>query len=90
MVANHRVANQMTRRLVKNVTTENVQIVLVNMKMCVKLRSKMFSSCIGWNELILGNLTSVDRWCNILTNKREITSDAKGVPALTTSGGFGQ
>ena len=29
-------------------------------------------------------------WCNILTNKREITSDATGVTAPTTSGGFGQ
>ena len=28
--------------------------------------------------------------CNILTNKREITSDATGVTAPTTSGGFGQ
>ena len=28
--------------------------------------------------------------CNILNNKREITSDAIGVTALTTSGGFGQ
>ena len=28
--------------------------------------------------------------CNILTNKREITSDATGVKAPTTSGGFGQ
>ena len=29
-------------------------------------------------------------YCNILTNKREITSDATGVTAPTTSGGFGQ
>ena len=29
-------------------------------------------------------------YCNILTNKREITSDATGVMAPTTSGGFGQ
>ena len=28
--------------------------------------------------------------CNILTSKREITSDATGVTAPTTSGGFGQ
>ena len=28
--------------------------------------------------------------CNILTNKREITSDATGVTAPTTSGGLGQ
>ena len=28
--------------------------------------------------------------CNIITNKREITSDATGVTAPTTSGGFGQ
>ena len=28
--------------------------------------------------------------CNILTNKRKITSDATGVTAPTTSGGFGQ
>ena len=28
--------------------------------------------------------------CNILTNKREITSDATWVTAPTTSGGFGQ
>ena len=28
--------------------------------------------------------------CNIFTNKREITSDATGVMARTTSGGFGQ
>ena len=28
--------------------------------------------------------------CNILTNKREITSDATGVTTPTTSGGFGQ
>ena len=34
---------------------QNVQIiVLVNMKMCVKLRSKMFSSRIDRNELIFG------------------------------------
>ena len=29
-------------------------------------------------------------YCYILTNKREITSDATGVTAPTTSGGFGQ
>ena len=28
--------------------------------------------------------------CNILTNKRKITSDATAVTAPTTSGGFGQ
>ena len=28
--------------------------------MRVKLRGKMFSSCIGRNELILGNLTRVE------------------------------
>ena len=33
---------------------------LVNMKMCVKLRSKMFNCYIGRNELILGNLTCVE------------------------------
>ena len=35
-------------------------IVLVNMKICVKLRSKMFGRCIGRNELILGILTCVE------------------------------
>ena len=45
----HRVANQTTRRQVKNLTiiltnkNQNVQtIVLVNMKLCVKSRRKMF------------------------------------------------
>ena len=55
----HRVANQMTRRQVKNLTKkQNVLIiVLVIMRMWVKLRSKMFGSCIGRNGLILGILT---------------------------------
>ena len=62
----HRVANQTTKRQVKNLTTvitkkQNVQIiVLVNMRMCVKLRSKMFGSCIGRDELILEILTCVE------------------------------
>ena len=34
--------------------------------------------------------TSKSRYCNILTSKREITSDATGVTAPNTSGGFGQ
>ena len=44
----HKVANQMTRRQVKILTTvltkkQNVQIIVwVNIRMCVKLRSKMF------------------------------------------------
>ena len=33
---------------------------------------------------------NANSYCNILTNKREITSDATGVTAPTTSGGFGQ
>ena len=64
----NRVVNQMTRRQVKNLTTvltekkkQNFQtIVLVNMKMCVKLRSKMLSCCIGRSELILGILAYVE------------------------------
>ena len=40
---------------------QNVQIiVLVNIRMCGKLRSKMFGSCIDKNELILGNLMCIE------------------------------
>ena len=65
----HTVTNQVTRRQVKNLTTvlakrkkkQNVQIiVLANMKVCIKLRNKIFSSCIGRNKLIFGILTCVD------------------------------
>ena len=38
----------------------------------------------GWFSLAHGDLCG---GCNILTNKREITSDATGVTAPTTSGG---
>ena len=45
-----------------NKETKNVQIiVLVDMKKCVKVRSKMFRRCIDRNELILENLRSV-KW----------------------------
>ena len=59
----HRTANQMTRRQMKILTTlltkrrnKNVLItVLVRVRMCVKLRSKMFGNCIGrmgqWTEI---------------------------------------
>ena len=42
------------------------------------------------NSKIMGVEINFGGWCNILTNKREITSDATGVTAPTTSGGFSQ
>ena len=42
------------------------------------------------NYILQPQLNDDDDDCNILTNKREITSDATGVTAPTTSGGFGQ
>ena len=68
MIAREEQNTELQIKQVKSLTTaltkrkkQNVQIImLVNMNMCVKLRSKMFSSCIGWNELIFGNFNM--RW----------------------------
>ena len=62
-IGQSRVVNQTTRRQVKkqqyltNKSNKNLLIIaLVSMRMCVQLRSKMFGSCMGRNELILGIL----------------------------------
>ena len=47
-------------------------------------KQTLLDGCTDWRVI-----ADVDR-CNTLTNKREITSDATGVTAPTTSGGFGQ
>ena len=59
--AKHIIANQTTSEKFNNCIDKQKKqkvliIVLVSVRMCVKLRSKMFGSCFGKNEFILGNL----------------------------------
>ena len=60
----HRVANQTSEEFNNCINKQKKQnavtIGLVSMKMYVKLRSKMFGSCIHRNRLIEGNLTCVE------------------------------
>ena len=61
-----RVVNQTTRSQEKNLTIvltkkQNVLIIVLgSIRMCVKLRSKMFGSYIGRNKLIFWILTYVE------------------------------
>ena len=59
------------------------RIISMNQKLC------LIPPCLALSIMRYGSRVKWSSACNILTNKREITSDVSGVTAPTTSGGFG-
>ena len=59
--SNDYTTNEKFNNCINKEKKQNVQIIiLVSIRRCVGLRRKMFGSCIGRNDLVLGILTCVE------------------------------